>query len=42
MEEINRIWKGMARNGVVIYALGIIDKMERMAGMGLPEPTRAV
>lgn len=35
MEEINRIRKGMARNGFVIYALGIIDKMERDGRYGI-------
>lgn len=41
MEEINRIRKGMARNGFVIYALGGIDKMEKDGRYGISQAYRS-
>lgn len=41
MEEINRIRKGVARNGFVIYALGVIDKMEKDGRYGISQAYRS-
>lgn len=41
MEEINRIRKGMARNGFVLYALGVIDKMEQEGRYGMATAYRS-
>lgn len=41
IEEINRIRKGVARNGFVIYALGVIDKMEKDGRYGISQGYRS-
>lgn len=41
MEEIERIKKGIARNGFVLYALGIIDRMEKRRRYGMAQAYRS-
>lgn len=41
MEEIEKIKKGIARNGFVLYALGVIDRMEQGGRYGIAQAYRS-